>query len=525
MPAPLPSHVRSLGEREARTRASAIGFDNRQALLNPIITMDEGGVIRSASDSVEQVFGWTPIELLGKNVKLLIPEPRRSSLDRYLDRYRRTDTGKEMTRTRRFCAVRKDGSRIQIELSMSRAELPIHSAPFFIGIVRDVSKLIDVDEDSPEERSRLHALVIDQTRALATAHLRLHLADRMAALGTLAAGLGHDLNNALLPVRARLDVIERAHSVTIARMHVKAVREQVAYLQSLSDGLHALTLDFDGHQDTEGGAGVTRLSEWWKQVGPLLRTAVPKRVTLKAALPADIPSVSIAQQWITQAVLNLIVNASEAIPRSRKGVIKIWADTRNEGKLVRLGVTDNGSGMSRDVQRRALDLFFTTKSRTMGTGLGLPLARKVALRAGGELRLSSQPGRGTTVILEFPASTENSDHSRTKGKRQRVAVVTLSDRRVEALICEVLRGANVTIRSSVGRGLGSADIWMTEPSSKSLALAVRWRKRRTDSILAIVGSPSARTRKGWADLGAISLGKGDDIQTVRRAIGKALARK
>ncbi len=486
--------------------------------------MDDGGVIRSASDSVEQVFGWTPMELLGQNVKVLIPEPRRSSLDRYLDRYRKADTAKAMTRTRQFSAVRKDGSRIQIELSMSRAELPIHSAPFFIGIVRDVSTMIETGAESAEERSRLHGLIMDQTRALATAHLRLHLADRMAALGTLAAGLGHDLNNALLPVRARLDVIERSHSLAVARTHVKAVREQVAYLQSLSDGLHALTLDLDGHPEIEGGAGVTRLEEWWKQVGPLLRTAVPKRVTLRAELPSDLPSVAIAPQWLTQAVLNLIVNAGEAIPKSRKGVIKIWADTRNNAKTVRLGIQDNGIGMTRDVQHRALDLFFTTKSRTMGTGLGLPLARKVALRAGGELLLSSQPGKGTTVILEFPASVQTFDPSATNGGKRRLAVVSLADGRAAALICQVLLGAGVSIRSSIGRGLGSAELWVTDPTSKSLAVATRWRKRRGGGALAIVGQPSQRTQKRWAALGAIDLGSGDDIQALRQALGQALAR-
>ncbi len=245
------------------------------ALLNPIITMDEGGVIRSASDSVEQVFGWTPTELFGRNVKVLIPEPRRSSLDRYLDRYRNADKTKSLTRTRRFDAVRKDGTLFQIELSMSRAALPIHSAPFFIGIVRDVSRQIDVSPDSVDDRSKLHELIIEQTRALATAHLRLQLADRMATIGTLAAGVGHDLNNVLLPLRARLDAIEHAGSVALARTHIHAARLNVSYLQSLSDGLHALTLDPDSRGAIDDGAGITQLAPWWKQVGPLLRKVVP----------------------------------------------------------------------------------------------------------------------------------------------------------------------------------------------------------------------------------------------------------
>jgi C4-dicarboxylate-specific signal transduction histidine kinase len=136
-------------------------------------------------------------------VKVLIPEPRRSDLDRYLDRYRHADKTKVLNRTRRFSAVRKDGTSIQIELSMSRADLPVHAAPFFIGIIRDVSQQIDVGPETAGERSRLQQLITEQTRALATANLRLHLADRLASLGTLAAGLGHDMNSVLLPVRAR----------------------------------------------------------------------------------------------------------------------------------------------------------------------------------------------------------------------------------------------------------------------------------------------------------------------------------
>lgn len=509
--------------RKGRRRNRELKLIRDPAFLSPIITMDEGGVIRSASDSVEQVFGWTPTELLGQNVKVLIPEPRRSSLDRYLDRYRKADTAKAMTRTRQFAAVRKDGTRIQIELSMSRAELPIHSAPFFIGIVRDVSTVIDVGTDSAEERTRLHELIMDQTRALATAHLRLQLADRMAALGTLAAGLGHDLNNVLLPVRARLDVIERAHSMASARVHIKAVREQVKYLQCLSDGLHALTLDLDGHVGSDGGIGNTCLPDWWKQVGPLLRTAVPRRVTIQSEISASLPCVAVAQPWLTQAVLNLIVNSGEAIPKSQKGLIRIWADTRNDGRMVRLGVTDNGIGMSRDVQRRALDLFFTTKSRTMGTGLGLPLARKVALRVGGELRLTSHPGKGTTVILELPASSKQNDASTKRKNKVRLAVVSLTDSRVAALVYQILIGAGLNVRRTFGSGLSSADMWVTNPTMKSLKLAEKWREQRSDGVVAIAGVPALRLAKRWSALGVVELGTGVDIHTLRRAFGPAFA--
>jgi two-component system sensor kinase FixL len=181
--------------------------------------MNAGGIIQSASESIERVFGWTPNELFGRNVKLLIPEPRRSGLDRYLDRYRHTDQSKSLQKTGRFSAVRKDGSIIQIELSMSRADLPSHGAQYFIGIIREVSREIDVGIRPEVEQSKLHEFIAEQTRALATANLRLQMADRLASLGTLAAGLGHDMNNVLLPVRARLDALEKTGIKPTALSH------------------------------------------------------------------------------------------------------------------------------------------------------------------------------------------------------------------------------------------------------------------------------------------------------------------
>lgn len=490
---------------------------------DPIITMNAGGIIQSASDSVQEVFGWTPTELFGRNVKVLIPEPRRSALDRYLDRYRNSDRAKTQQRTRRFDAVRKDGKLIHIELSMSRADLPSHSTPFFIGIVRDVSQQIDVGPDTNDERSRLQHLITEQTRALATANLRLHLADRLASLGTLAAGLGHDMNNVLLPVRARLNALEHAGITSAALNHIKAVRRSIAYLQHLSDGLHFLALDPDGPGVASDGEGTTVLSQWWTQVGALLRKAVPSHVTLRVSLPARLPTVTIAPHWLTQAVLNLLVNAGEAIPAGRKGAcIRVWADTKNDGRTVRLGVTDNGRGMSPAIQRRAFDLFFTTKPRTLGTGLGLPLARKVALRAGGDVELKSEPGRGTTAILVLQAQRRKGAQSSKAPENPRSATVSVRSPRAAALISQLLVGAGARVNTWQKRGPGTSDLWVTEPTSKALGAAERWRKRHPARSVVILGPPSARTHKRWAAISATVIDPPEDFEAMRRALGQAM---
>jgi len=502
--------------------APAVRVGAPELILDPIITMNEGGIIQSASDSVEQVFGWTPSELFGRNVKVLIPEPRRSALDRYLDRYRRADMPRVAERARRFDAVRKDGKPLQIELSMSRADIPAHAGLFFIGIIRDVTNELDGGPSTATERAHLQHLITEQTRALATANLRLHLADRLASLGTLAAGLGHDMSNVLLPVRARLNALERGGISTTALRHVTAVRRSVVYLQHLSDALHYLALDPDASEASRNGEGVTELADWWKQVGPLLRKAVPKHVKVQASLPAGLPAVKIAPHWLTQAVLNLMVNAGEAIPEGRRpGRVRIWARPADDGATVRLGVTDNGRGMAPAVQRRAFDLFFTTKPRSMGTGLGLPLARKVAVRAGGDIAFTSEPGGGTTVVLVLRTAKPTAATAAGLAPGNRSATISVRDHRVAALVAQILIAAGYEVKANSGDGPGRATLWVTKPTVKALEAALRWRKGHPERAVVLMGPPPKNAQERWAAIGATIIDAPSDFQAIRLALGHA----
>ncbi|MFZ4573978.1 MAG: two-component system sensor histidine kinase NtrB [Phycisphaerales bacterium] len=511
------------GKLSSRAKGPGLSASARRAslALDPIITMDATGVIQSASESVEHVFGWTPHELFGRNVKVLIPEPRRSSLDRYLDRYRHADKGKSLSRARRFDAIRKNGTAVTIELSMSRAELPTQSEPFFIGIVRDCSGEIDLSADSPAARSKLQKLVTEQTRALATANLRLQLADRLASLGTLAAGLGHDMNNVLLPVRARLNAIEHTAVSAAALNHVKAVRRSVAYLQHLSDGLHFLAMDPVGTGEASGDPGAADLGQWWAQVGVLLKKAVPRGIRITASFSARLPAVRSGPHWLTQAVLNLLINASEAIADPRKGRIRIGATASDDGKEVRLSVADNGRGMTALVRRRAFDLFFTTKSRGMGTGLGLPLVRKVAERAGGRVELKSSHGSGSVVTLVLPA-VAGSKRRATADDARPTAAVTLADARMSALVSQILLAAGAHVIGANRATPGTADIWVTEPTGAALAAAGRWRRRSGRRTSVLVGKPQ-KSLKQWAALQAVVVETPADFEALRDALGQAVA--
>src|SRR5262245_46033741 len=394
------------------------------------------GIIQSASDSVERVFGWKPAELIGLNVRVLMPEPHHSAHDGYLANYRQTHQTNILGRTREFFAARKDGTQFPIELSVSRVDVPGASGPWFMGIIHDTSERKKIEDELARARARLEELVKERTAQLEASHEQLRHADRLASIGTLAAGLGHDMNNVLLPIRARLDALDAVELPQNAREQFQAVRRSIAYLQQLSDGLHLLALD---PEHAEASIGLTDITEWWKQVGPLLSKALPKHVAFEVVLPDELPRITLAPHRLTQAVLNLVVNAGEAI-RCEGGIVRLAARLRRGDRSVELSVTDNGEGMTPEVRKHALDPFFTTKKRGLGTGLGLSLVRGVVQGAGGEIEIDSQPGRGTTVTLVLPPA-KHRDGGDVHANADHTAIVSIRDRRAATFVSAMLQSA------------------------------------------------------------------------------------
>lgn len=429
--------------------------------LDPVITIDSRGVIVAASDSTERVFGWRSAELIGQNVSVLMPEPHRGRHPEYLERYRRTGETAILGKPRELEAVRRDGSIIPIELCVGRAELPGGEA-LFTGIVRDISERKRAEGELRRHREHLEELVEERTSNLEASHEQLRLADRLASIGTLAAGLGHDMANILLPLRCRLDVLDAAQLPEPLHEHFDAVRKSADYLQELADGLHLLSLD---PEDAEASSEGTDLVAWWAQLGPLLARGLPRHVALTTSLPEDLPYAAVPPHRLTQAVLNLVVNAGEAV--GEDGRVLVWAESVDGGSRVRLGVTDNGVGMTPEVRRRAFDPFFTTKKRGLGTGLGLSLVQGVARSAAGDVAIESEPGRGTTVRITLP--TRPPSMAAEGGETPLRATVALLDPRIATLVSSLLETAGFEVQLDPGAGPDGSDLWVTDSSSPALA--------------------------------------------------------
>lgn len=488
--------LRRLERSEAQHRAILA------SAVDPIITTNSFGIIQSVSESIKRILGYEPSELIGKNISLLIPDEEQTEHDLGMEKFRLAGQSTMLGISRELEAMAKDGTRLSIELSVSKVDIPGNPLSLFTGVIHDLT-------DSKLAEESLQRIISERTSQLEASHEQLRVADRLASIGTLAAGLGHDMNNVLFPMRCRLDTLMEKPTDKDAMHHVQAIRSAVDYLQKLTDGLHLLALDPD---ELVTSSESVQLSQWWKQAGPLLSKALPKHVKLTTHLPDDLPAVAMPPHRLTQAVLNLIVNSGEAIDQD--GHVQISATYGGKDNIIEIAVKDNGYGMSAEVKNRALDPFFTTKKRGLGTGLGLSLVQGVVREAGGSLHIQSAPDEGTTVTLLLP-TIPSSLFDETKDRP--AARVTVSDKRIASLVrtCLEAAGMKVSQDDELSQS-GSYNVWVTDPSLGSIEEAQELMRLSNTQILVLGDAPSQ-----WTDLGAAIITDPQDFEQVRRCIDEA----
>lgn len=247
--------------------------------------------------------------------------------------------------------------------------------------------------------------------AMAALAERTRTSDRMESIGMLGAGLSHDIQNILLPLRAHLNAA-RAIALRAGfdeqEPHLEALRCGIGHLQHLSDSLHLLAVE-DLRTIPEDFAE-TSVTAWWEQFKELFRCTMPRRTKLEVAFEPGAHAVTVSGQLLTRVVLNLLNNAARAIVvrldelhDGGRVVVSLSAAVDSAGRWVRISITDNGIGMAPEVQRRATEAFFTTRNGGRGSGLGLAIVSRVMRDHGGRLEIESKPGVGTTMTLVLPA--------------------------------------------------------------------------------------------------------------------------
>jgi signal transduction histidine kinase/CheY-like chemotaxis protein len=232
---------------------------------------------------------------------------------------------------------------------------------------------------------------------------------RMGALGNLVANVAHDFNNLLMVVKANMELARRKGFNGLDK-EVMAVERAATSAEVLARRLLSVARKQPLRQE------VVNVGEWLEQDAPLIRMSLSERVVLEIVAPATLWPVYVDPTELESALINLAVNAKDAMPHG--GDFKIRCDnvsvdaakgSLKPGEYVVIACSDTGAGMPPAVARRAFEPLFTTKAANAGTGLGLAQVLAMCEQAGGTARIESSTGVGTTVLLYLPHSTEQAE--------------------------------------------------------------------------------------------------------------------
>ena len=245
----------------------------------------------------------------------------------------------------------------------------------------------------------------------AAAEAALRQAHRMEAIGQLASGVAHDFNNLLTTVVGNLDRIALHRQAT---PDVRRFAETALRAAQRGTSLTAQLLAFARQRPLHPTA--VRIDRLFDAVLPLLRDAVGETIDVSCEADPDVSAIRIDPGQFEAALLNLALNARDAMPRggtlritARNAIVAAGEAQRREisaGEYVVMDIKDTGSGMPADIAHRAFQPFFTTKEEGKGSGLGLAMVYGFARQSGGTAEVESRVGSGTTIKLYFPCSDE-----------------------------------------------------------------------------------------------------------------------
>ncbi|WP_433307126.1 PAS domain S-box protein [Actinoplanes sp. CA-030573] len=411
-----------------------------QALLeaapDAFVGVGDDGRVVLANTQAETLFGLTRHGLLGRQIdKLLTPPlPGDAVLAPTLD----DDPGPAST------AHRADGTTVPVEVSVSI--LPTEDGRIRCAVIRDITERVRAQE-------RFLQLQAEAERAQVEAQLQR--TQRLEGLGQLAGGVAHDFNNLIAVISNYATFIaEAAHEEGLAEIAGDA--EQITKAAQRGADLTHQLLAFARREVVRPRA--LDLNDVVSGIEQMLRRSIGEHITLDVRLEESLPSITADPGQLDQVLVNLAVNARDAMPRG--GTITIetceltvdrdYAATRPQlrtGRYVRLRVSDTGTGMPPEVIERAFEPFYTTKPAGKGTGLGLATVYGIITAAGGDLGIYSEPGLGTTFTILLPttdarpAEAEEPDEPPPTGSRRGTILAVEDEPALRDVLQRILAGA------------------------------------------------------------------------------------
>ena len=348
-----------------------------------IISINGQGRIQSVNHAVERMFGYASEELLGKNIELLMPVKKADHQDRYFQDYSQTGRTNVIGDARELEGKRKDGSVFALELTVTAF--------------------------TQNEEAMYTGILVDITRRKQT-EMELRQSQKMEAMGLLAGGVAHDFNNMLSAIMSYTYLIKQKMPDNTD------ICKYGGEIQKAADRAAGLTrqLMAFSRQDV-ADPKVVGLGDIIEDLVKMIRHLIVENIRLVFRSPSDLWPVMVDVGYIEQVVINLALNARDAMPEG--GLLSLdisnlvlekrsddLADEAEFAEYVVVTVSDNGTGMTPDVRPRIFEPFFTTKDVGKGSGLGLSTSHGIVKQMGGHIAVDSTPGMGSTFRVYIPRS-------------------------------------------------------------------------------------------------------------------------
>jgi two-component system, LuxR family, sensor kinase FixL len=349
-----------------------------------MIVIDEHGIVQSFSSAAERLFGYAAPEVVGKNIKMLMPSPYRENHDGYIERYLRTGERRIIGIGRLVVGERKDGSTFPMELAVG--EMRSGERHFFTGFIRDITQRQASEARLQELQSEL-----------------VHVS-RLTAMGQMASALAHELNQPLLAIAG----------------YMKGSRR---LLESGAEDRSALlrdALDKAGDQALRAGQIIRRLREFVGRGDSERRIESVKKLIEEASALALVgtkdqgirvrfqfdPAVDLVvvdKVQIQQVLLNLLRNAVEAMEASQRREVVV-STAAHDDDMIAISVADTGSGIAPEMASQLFQPFITSKAH--GMGVGLSICRTIVEAHGGRITAEPNPAGGTIFRFTLQAPTQ-----------------------------------------------------------------------------------------------------------------------
>jgi len=355
--------------------------------VDAIITIDESGLIESFNATAEKMFGYKASQVIGKNIRLLMPGGYARAHDGYIANYKATGKKKIIGIGREVMAMTADGRHFPIDLAIS--ETRFQKRRLFTGIIRDLSEYNKAQAELTK--------VEDEARLLRE---RLAHVDRIGTMGELATGIAHEINQPLAAIatytQACIRFIESGTSPKDIIETLDKVSEQA---HRAGEVIRRLRNFIKKRESLRANANINHLIQ---EVVLLSQSdARLHDVTLEVQLASDLPPVNVDTVQIQQVILNLVRNGLEAMvdtpQRDRRLVIHSHLDSED---ILLVSVKDQGQGIDEKQLQLPFEPFYTTKNT--GMGLGLAISRSIIAAHGGELLFCPNQPRGTDFHFSLP---------------------------------------------------------------------------------------------------------------------------